>query len=100
MNTTATVSPSWLRRWRVPLIAVALPVCIFVLIWLWITNDWEPAAQMPLFMAFQWSVMLTLLVLTIWWLFFAGFRMKPACASLKSDAPRRAFRFTHIQRGS
>ena len=78
MSTSTTQAPttsvSWLRRWRVPLIAVLLPVAMFILIRVWIAYDLEPAAQMPLFIAFQWSVMLALLVLAIWWLFFSGFR--------------------------
>ena len=67
-------SPSWLRRWRVPLSAVALPIFMYTLLFVWFRFDLEPAAQMPLFMAFQASVMLGLLILVVWWLFFSGFR--------------------------
>ena len=78
MSTAPTISPappspSWLRRSRVPLFAIALPVVMFVVLRLWFVLDLEPAAQMPLFMVFEAALLIGLLTLAIWWLFFSGF---------------------------
>ena len=75
VTAASAVSPSWLRRWRVPLIAVALPVLMLLLLVVWFRFELEPAAQMYLFMAFELSVLLALLVLLVWWLFFSGFHL-------------------------
>ena len=64
--------PSLLRRLRVPLIFVGLPLVTFGVMRLWDVLEMEPAARFPLFMAFQLSVTLALVVIPIWFLFFSG----------------------------
>src|SRR5205823_12815104 len=64
--------PSLLRRLRVPLIFVGLPLVVFGVMRLWDVLELEPAARFPLFMAFQLSIMLALVIIPIWFLFFSG----------------------------
>src|SRR5439155_11611221 len=77
MATLTTSQPaasrSWLRRWCVPLIAIALPVVMFFVVRTCFAYEIMPEAQMQLVMAFFISVLLGLLMLTVWWLFFSGF---------------------------
>jgi outer membrane protein assembly factor BamB len=64
--------PSLVRRVRVPLIAIAVPVTLFVLLIIWDRFELPPEAVFPMFMAFQMSVPLVVLVVAVWFLFFSG----------------------------
>ncbi len=65
----------WPRRLRVPLTAVFVPAAFFVLIGVWERFELVPEALVPLFILFQLSFVLAVLVVTVWYLFFSGFSL-------------------------
>ncbi len=67
-----SATPSLLRRLRVPLLAVSLPLLVLAFRWGWERSDLDPAPLFPLFMVFQLSVLLMLLVVPLWFYFFSG----------------------------
>jgi outer membrane protein assembly factor BamB len=73
---------SWLRRLRVPLIAVAVPLIFLALLAGFDRADVVPEAVMPLLMLFQLTALLALVVVPIWFLFFSGFELLAKCVGV------------------
>jgi outer membrane protein assembly factor BamB len=67
---------SWRRRLRFPLIVLIIFGCIFAIPWVCIALDVETEGAIPLLMLTQWlSPVLAFLLISLWWLFFAAFRL-------------------------
>jgi outer membrane protein assembly factor BamB len=67
--------PSSLRRVLIPLLAILLPVLSLVLIRLQYRTEVMPEAQIPLFIIFELTTLIALLVVPIWFFFFSGLRL-------------------------
>jgi outer membrane protein assembly factor BamB len=69
---------SLLRRFRVPLIAFALPIVLLITVIAFDRFDLAesfPEASMPLFIGVTISTELAILVVAVWFLFFSGYRL-------------------------
>lgn len=62
-------SPSWRRRLRLPLIALAIPVALRCLYWIVDRTEIGIEHQMTVMMAFQFALMLAILVVACWFAF-------------------------------
>ena len=68
--------PSLLRRCRVPIIAFALPVLLWVLVPIRGRFELVPEAAMWLVMAAMFATELAILVVLVWFFFFSGYRWR------------------------
>src|SRR5690348_6897575 len=85
-NSSAPARPSLLRRFRVPLAAVALPALLYGVLWTWELADLDPAPLLNLFMAFQFAVMLALVVIPVWFLIFSGYTWRTKAGGVAAVA--------------
>jgi outer membrane protein assembly factor BamB len=66
---------SLLRRFRFPLIILAIFGCIFAIPWVCVALGVDTDSAIPVFMATQWHLpALGILLIGLWWVFFSPFR--------------------------
>ena|ERR1043166_571986 len=75
-ETPIATRPSLLRRFRVPIMAFALPVLLWILIPIRSRFELVPEATMWLFMAATFATELALVVVLFWFFFFSGYRWR------------------------
>jgi len=73
MSSSTPKSPSFWRRYRIPLILLPIPFFLLILERLWQQNDWSPEAFMYVGMAMSFSFIIIPVVVLIWFLFFSSF---------------------------
>jgi outer membrane protein assembly factor BamB len=72
--------PSLLRRFRVPLITLAVPLTLLAAIVLFNQlslgeREWAAQTEIPLQMTFTFSIPIAILVLAMWFLIFSGYKL-------------------------
>lgn len=73
MSSPSVKSPSFWRKYRVPLILLPIPVVLIILERVWDQLDLPPQLFMAVGMAMSFSVVLVPVILLIWFLFFSSF---------------------------
>jgi outer membrane protein assembly factor BamB len=68
-----TLPSSWMRRLRVPLAAIGVPLTLFVPVAVLFRVEFLPEVYSPLLVLLLFTILIALLVLPIWFLFFSGF---------------------------